>query len=90
LRQVRPAAPWGGPGLPETSDCKYKKDVGKEFAVGVEPRQWINATTLVLLSTQDWTDADDPDKTHQCKQTIRIVFDSAGKSSTKLVNETHK
>jgi hypothetical protein len=75
--------------LPETSDCKNKKNVGKEFGVGVEPKQWINATTLVLLATQEWDDADDPDKTHECKQTIRIVFDSAGKASAKLLKETH-
>jgi len=75
--------------LPEISDCKNKKNVGKEFGVGVEPKAWINATTLMLLSTQEWDDADDPDKTHECKQTIRIVFDSAGKVSAKLVKETH-
>jgi hypothetical protein len=75
--------------LPETCDCKNKKNVGKEFGVGVEPKQWINATTLVLLATQEWDDADDPDKTHECKQTIRIVFDSAGKASAKLLKETH-
>src|SRR5262245_2715282 len=76
--------------LPEISDCTNKKNVGKEFGVGVEPKQWINATTLVLLATQEWDDADDPDKTHECKQTIRIVFDSAGKASAKLVKETHQ
>jgi len=43
-----------------------------------------------LLSTQEWDDADDPDKTHECKQTIRIVFDSAGKVSAKLMKETHQ
>ena len=76
--------------LPETSDCKNKKNVGKEFGGGVEPKQWINATTLGLLATQEWDDADDPEKTHECKQTIRIVFDSAGKVSAKLLKETHE
>jgi hypothetical protein len=76
--------------LPETSDCKNKKNIGKEFGVGVVPKQWINATTLLLLVTQEWDDADDPDKTHECKQTIRIVFDSADKISAKLVKETHQ
>jgi hypothetical protein len=76
--------------LPEVSDCKNKKNVGKEFAVGVEPKRWVNSTTLLLLATQEWDDAEDPNKTHECKQTIRIVFDSAGKASAKLVKETHK
>jgi hypothetical protein len=76
--------------LPETPDCKNKQNVGKEFGVGVEPKQWINATTLLLIATQEWDDADDPDKTHECKQTIRIMFDSSGKVSAKLVKETHK
>lgn len=76
--------------LPETPDCKNKKNVGKEFAVGLEPKQWINAATLVLLVTQEWDDADDADKTHECKQRIQITFDSAGRVSAKLVKETHK
>jgi hypothetical protein len=76
--------------LPEVSNCKNKKNVGKEFGVGVEPKRWVNLTTLLLLATQEWSDADDPDKTHECEQTIRIVFDSAGKVSAKLVKETHK
>jgi hypothetical protein len=76
--------------LPETSDCKNKNNVGKEFAASVEPKQWVNTTTLLLLATQEWTDADDADKSYECKQTIRIVFDSDGKVSAKLVKETHK
>jgi hypothetical protein len=76
--------------LPEISDCKNKKNVGKEFAVGTEPKRWLNSTTLLLLGTQEWSDSEEPDETHQCKQTIRIVFDSAGKASAKLVKETHK
>jgi hypothetical protein len=65
-------------------------DFWQRIRVRVEPKQWINATTLVLLATQEWDDADDPEKTHECKQTIRIVFDSAGKVSAKLLKETHE
>jgi len=43
-----------------------------------------------LLATPEWDDADDPDKTHERKQTIRLVFDSAGKASAKLLKETHE
>jgi hypothetical protein len=50
----------------------------------------MNATTLLLLATQEWSDADDPDETHECKQTIRIVFDSAGNALAKIVKETNK
>jgi hypothetical protein len=76
--------------LPETPDCKNKQNVGKEFAVGVKPQRWINSNTLVLLASNEWSDSADPDKTHECKQTIQIVFDSAGKASAKLIKETHK
>ena len=57
----------------------FRSIFGKEFGIGVEPKQWINATTLVLLATQEWDDADDPEKTHECKQTIRIVLILPGK-----------
>jgi len=76
--------------LPETPDCKNKKNIGKEFAVGVVPKRWIGSNTLLLLATNEWTDADDSDKGHQCEQTVRVVFDSAGNASAKLVKETHK
>lgn len=76
--------------LPEPPDCKNKQNVGKEFDVGVKPQRWLNSNPLVLLATNEWSDALDPEKTHECKQTIRINFDSAGKASAKLVKETHK
>jgi hypothetical protein len=43
-----------------------------------------------VLLAQEWDEADDPDKTHEFKQTIRIVSDSAGKVSAKLLKETHE
>jgi hypothetical protein len=75
--------------LPEFPDCE-KKNVGKEFEASLEPKCWLNATTLVLLAREAWTNEDDPDQTGECERTITIAFDSSGKASVKQVKKAKK
>ncbi len=75
--------------LPEFPDCE-KKNVGKEFEASLEPRRWLNATTLVLLDREAWSNEDDPDKTSECERTITISFDASGKASIKNIKKGNK
>jgi hypothetical protein len=71
--------------LPEFPQCKSKTNVGKQFGAGVEPKRWVNSNTLMLFATEEWEDADDPNRTHKCEQTVRIAFDPEGKASIQSV-----
>jgi len=75
--------------LPEFPDCE-KKNVGKEFEASLAPRRWLNATTLVLLEREAWSNEDDPDKTSECERTITISFDAGGKASIKNIKKGKK
>ena len=75
--------------LPEFPDCQ-KKNVGKEFEASLEPRRWLNATTLVVLTREAWSHDDDPDKTSECERTITISFDASGKASIKNIKKGKK
>src|SRR4030095_4624950 len=75
--------------IPEFPDCE-KTNVGKEFETSVEPKRWSNATTLVLVAREAWSDEDDPDKTSECERTITISFDASGKASIKNIKKGKK
>jgi len=75
--------------MPEFPDCE-KTNVGKEFETSVEPKRWSNATTLVLVAREAWSDEDDPDKTSECERTITISFDASGKASIKNIKKGKK
>ena len=75
--------------LPEFPDCE-KTNVGKQFEASLEPRRWLNATTLVLLAREAWSHDDDPGKTSECERTIRISFDASGKASIKNIKKGKK
>jgi hypothetical protein len=75
--------------LPEVPDCE-KTNVGKEFEASLEPKRWLNATTLVLLDREAWSHEDDPDKTSECTRTITISFDASGKASIKNIKKGKK
>jgi hypothetical protein len=75
--------------IPEFPDCE-KANVGKEFETTLQPKRWLNATTLVLLDREAWSHQDDPDKTSQCERTITISFDADGKASIKSVKRNKK
>jgi hypothetical protein len=75
--------------LPEFPDCE-KKNVGKEFEASLEPRRWLNATTLVVLAREEWSNEDNPDKTSECERTITISFDASGKASIKNIKKGKK
>lgn len=68
--------------LPEFPNCE-KTNVGKEFEASLEPKRWLNATTLVVLAREAWSNEDNPDKTSECERTITISFDASGKASIK-------
>ena len=72
--------------MPEFPDCE-KANVGKEFETTLEPKRWLNATTLVLLDREAWSHQDDPDKTSQCERTITISFDGNGNASIKSIKK---
>jgi hypothetical protein len=72
--------------MPEFPDCE-KANVGKEFETTLEPKRWLNATTLVLLDREAWSHQDDADKTSQCERTITISFDADGKASIKSIKK---
>ena len=75
--------------LPDFPDCE-KTNVGKQFEASLEPRRWLNATTLVLLDREAWSNEDDPDKTSECERTITISFDASGKASIKNIKKGNK
>jgi len=75
--------------LPDFPDCE-KTNVGKQFEASLEPRRWLNATTLVLLDREAWSNEDDPDKTSECERTITISFDAGGKASIKNITKGKK
>ena len=75
--------------LPDFPDCE-KTNVGKQFEASLEPRRWLNATTLVLLDREAWSNEDDPDKTSECERTITISFDAGGKASIKNTKKGKK
>ncbi len=75
--------------LPDFPDCE-KTNVGKQFEASLEPRRWLNATTLVLLAREAWSHDDDPDKTSECERTITISFDAGGKASIKNIKKGKK
>jgi hypothetical protein len=75
--------------MPEFPDCE-KTNVGKEFETSMEPKRWSNATTLVLVAREAWSDEDDPDKTSECERTITISFDASGKASIKNIKKGKK
>jgi hypothetical protein len=75
--------------LPEFSECE-KRNVGKEFEASTEPKRWLNANTLVLLTREAWSNQDDPDQTTECERVITITFDTDGKASIKTVKTTKK
>ena len=64
--------------------------MGKEFEASLEPRRWLNATTLVVLAREAWSHEDDPDKTSECERTITISFDASGKASIKNIKKGKK
>jgi len=70
-------------------DCE-KTNVGKQFEASLEPRRWLNATTLVVLAREAWSNEDDPDKTSECERTITISFDASGKASIKNIKKGNK
>ena len=76
-------------GVPDFPDCE-KTNVGKQFEASLEPRRWLNATTLVLLAREAWSHDDDPDKTSECERTITISFDASGKASVKNIKKGKK
>ncbi len=75
--------------LPDFPDCE-KTNVGKQFEASLEPRRWLNATTLVVLAREAWSNEDDPDKTSECERTITISFDASGKASIKNIKKGNK
>ncbi|PYL50957.1 MAG: hypothetical protein DMF33_11620 [Verrucomicrobia bacterium] len=75
--------------LPDFPDCE-KTNVGKQFEASLEPRRWLNATTLVVLAREAWSNEDDPDKTSECERTITISFDASGKASIKNIKKGKK
>ena len=75
--------------LPDFPDCE-KTNVGKQFEANLEPRRWLNATTLVVLAREAWSNEDDPDKTSECERTITISFDASGNASIKNIKKGNK
>jgi len=75
--------------LPDFPDCE-KTNEGKQFEASLEPRRWLNATTVVLLAREAWSHEDDPDKTSECERTITISFDAGGKASIKNIKKGKK
>lgn len=75
--------------LPEFPNCE-KTNVGKEFESSLEPKRWLNATTLVVVAREAWSHEDDPDKTSECERTITISLDASGKASIKNIKKGKK
>src|SRR5262249_20914794 len=75
--------------LPEFPDCE-KTDVGKEFEASLEPRRWLNATTLVVLAREAWSNENDSNRTGECERTVTISFDASSKASIKNIKKGKK
>jgi hypothetical protein len=75
--------------LPEFPDCE-KTNVGKEFETSLEPRRWLNATTLLVLAREAWSNEDDPNQTGECERTITISFDANGNASIQNIKKAKK
>ena len=71
------------------TDCE-KTNVGKEFETGLEPRRWLNATTLLVLAREAWSNEDDPNQTGECERTITISFDANGNASIQNIKKGKK
>jgi hypothetical protein len=65
-------------------------NVGKEFETSLEPRRWLNTTTLVVLAREGWSNEDDPNQTGECERTITISFDANGNASIQNIKKGKK